>query len=120
MHKSEMDPEITILIGRVIERDRRRRGYNQTALAPMIGLDQSALSRVESGKQQLTATQWFELCRIFDYDPGKDRFEIIRRYLAMKPVLKRMLLAQQSLSKDRARAKRTDSQRTARSKTKGK
>lgn len=49
---------INQVIGERIKIQRCKRGINQTQLAPVLGLDQSALSRVESGRQQLTAAQW--------------------------------------------------------------
>ena len=49
-------------IGREVKRIRKKSGMNQTELAPLLGLDQSALSRVENGKQVLTVGQWVTLC----------------------------------------------------------
>lgn len=53
---------IDTLIGREVRRHRKSAKVRQTALAPILGLDQSALSRVESGKQTLTAAQWVLFC----------------------------------------------------------
>jgi transcriptional regulator with XRE-family HTH domain len=49
-------------IGAFLRKMREEAEYNQTELAPLLGLDQSALSRVESGKQQLTAGQLVTFC----------------------------------------------------------
>jgi transcriptional regulator with XRE-family HTH domain len=56
-------------IGRILQATRKHLGMNQTAVAPQLGLDQSALSRVESGKQMLTATQWFTFCGLAGISP---------------------------------------------------
>src|SRR5687768_17309031 len=64
MKKQEPDPMLTQRIGRVVQAARKHLGINQTALAPKLGIDQSGLSRVESGRQALTAVQWFTFCDI--------------------------------------------------------
>lgn len=46
------------VIGAQIKDLRKKHGLNQVQFCKHIGLDQSALSRVESGRQQLTAAQW--------------------------------------------------------------
>ncbi len=51
------------VIGEIVRDIRKHRNLNQTEVCKAIGLDQSALSRVESGKQQLTAAQWVLFCR---------------------------------------------------------
>lgn len=78
---------------------------NQTALAPQLGLDQSALSRVESGKQQLTTTQWVLLCEL----TGREErlAALTRRYGTMVPMLRRMAVRHQS---DEARRNREKEQ----------
>ena len=43
------------LVGRAIARHRTQRGWSQRALAKVVGLDQSALSRVEAGKRRVGA-----------------------------------------------------------------
>lgn len=43
---------------------RKRLGMRQTEMAKLLGLDQSALSRVENGRQELSAWQWLELTKL--------------------------------------------------------
>ena len=69
MKKLEPDQIINIQIGKLLQATRKHLGLNQTAIAPQLGLDQSAMSRVESGKQILTATQWFNFCKIAGISP---------------------------------------------------
>lgn len=57
-------------IGQILQATRKHLGLNQTAIAPQLGLDQSAFSRVESGKQMLTATQWFTFCNLTGISPN--------------------------------------------------
>lgn len=49
-------------IGRLLQATRKHLGLSQSVIAPQLGLDQGGLSRVESGKQLLTAAQWFKFC----------------------------------------------------------
>lgn len=116
LKKVKHDQEVVKLIGRLVCKDRKRCGMNQTELAPLLGIDQSALSRVESGKQALTAVQWFELSQAVGRD--SNRLKLISRYLRMKPVLARMARAQERLSKERARSERSGSQRANKPKRK--
>jgi transcriptional regulator with XRE-family HTH domain len=53
--------EMNRIIGMTVKRLRNKAGINQSYVAEAIGLDQSALSRVEKGKQALTASQIFGL-----------------------------------------------------------
>lgn len=62
MKKPANTPSITLAIGEIVKSIRLDHGINQTELSHHLGLDQSAMSRVESGKQILTATQWVQLC----------------------------------------------------------
>lgn len=64
MKKVEPDHILIQKIGSLLQGTRKHLGLNQTAVAPQLGLDQSALSRVESGKQMLTASQWFTFCNL--------------------------------------------------------
>lgn len=50
--------QLNLLIGMVVKRARKLSKVNQSDLAGHLGLEQSALSRVETGRQQLTAAQW--------------------------------------------------------------
>lgn len=63
-------------IGQFIKRTRKKAKVQQTALGELIGLDQSAVSRMEAGKQQLTAVQWFIFCTHFKVSPGHMRVAI--------------------------------------------
>jgi transcriptional regulator with XRE-family HTH domain len=69
MKKAEPDQIVIMRIGKLLQAARKHLGMNQTAVAPQLGLDQSALSRVESGKQMLTATQWFTFCNLAGISP---------------------------------------------------
>lgn len=69
MKKAEPDRMLIQRIGQILQATRKHLGLNQTAVAPQLGLDQSALSRVESGKQMLTATQWFTFCNLAGISP---------------------------------------------------
>ena len=64
-------------IGQLLQATRKHLGLDQTAVAPQLGLDQSALSRVESGKQMLTATQWFTFCNLAGISPDALTFGLI-------------------------------------------
>lgn len=61
----EMEPDdaIAMRIGKLLQATRKHLGLNQAVVAPILGLDQSALSRIESGKQHLTASQWLTFCQ---------------------------------------------------------
>lgn len=58
-------------IGAFLRKMREGAECNQTELAPLLGLDQSALSRVESGKQQLTASQLVTFCHALGLESYK-------------------------------------------------
>lgn len=77
MNKAEPDKAIIMRIGKLLQATRKHLGLNQTAIAPQLGLDQSALSRVESGKQMLTATQWFTFCKIAGISPDSLTYGLI-------------------------------------------
>lgn len=57
-------------IGAEIKRIRKKSEMNQVKLAPILGLDQSALSRVENGAQSLSAAQWVLFCRATETRDG--------------------------------------------------
>lgn len=69
MHKAKPNKEVIHRIGEILRVTRKHIGLNQTAVAPQLGLDQSALSRVESGKQMLTASQWIAFCHLAGISP---------------------------------------------------
>lgn len=49
-------------VGRLIRATRKHLGLSQTAVAKMLGMDQSALSRIETGQQNLSVLEWYEFC----------------------------------------------------------
>ena len=57
-------------IGGAIARLREERGWSQRALAKVVGLDQSALSRVESGKRRLAAGELDVIARALGVSPA--------------------------------------------------
>lgn len=63
-HKS-----LDLEIGQSIRSLRKASKISQTALAEVVELDQSGISRIESGKQSLTPTQIKLVCEYFDIDP---------------------------------------------------
>jgi transcriptional regulator with XRE-family HTH domain len=77
MKKAEPDQIIIMRIGKLLQASRKHLGLNQTAVAPQLGLDQSALSRVESGKQMLTASQWFTFCNLAGISPDALTYGVI-------------------------------------------
>ena len=62
-------PQIMNRIGHTVELVRKHLGLNQRDIAPRVGLDQSAFSRVESGKQVLTHPQWLAFCELTGVSP---------------------------------------------------
>ncbi|MHB8619310.1 MAG: helix-turn-helix domain-containing protein [Chloroflexota bacterium] len=56
-------------IGEQIVRLRQQRGWDQEALGRHLGLDQSAVSRLERGQRGLSAFELYELGRIFGATP---------------------------------------------------
>ena len=55
---------LNIPIGRLVKKIRKGLGMRQTKFGEALGLDQSALSRVENGIQSLTAAQWVVVGRL--------------------------------------------------------
>lgn len=78
--KQEMK-RLNHVIGAEVRRLRKESGLGQVEFAVELGLDQSALSRIESGKQVLTAPQWVLLCKrldvIGDYLTAVTRTEVL-------------------------------------------
>jgi transcriptional regulator with XRE-family HTH domain len=50
-------------IGLIVRQARKDSKLNQTQICKALGLDQSAFSRVENGKQMLSAAQWVLFCQ---------------------------------------------------------
>lgn len=48
-------------VGRRLRDARKRLGLSQETLAPLLKIDQSALSRIESGKQRMTLAHYLTL-----------------------------------------------------------
>jgi Zn-dependent peptidase ImmA (M78 family)/transcriptional regulator with XRE-family HTH domain len=57
-------------IGCAIARLREERGWSQRALAKVVGLDQSALSRIEAGKRRLAAGELDVIARALGVSPA--------------------------------------------------
>ena len=57
-------------LGRRLARLREAAGLTQRELARRLGVDQSALSRIESGRRRLTAAQAGQAARILGVEPG--------------------------------------------------
>ena len=53
--------ELNLQIGRSVKSERKKAKLNQTEISFLIGLDQTAVCRIEAGKQFMTAAQWFLL-----------------------------------------------------------
>lgn len=56
--------QIDEVIGGIVRKERDQARLSQMDLCATLGIDQSALSRIESGKQQLTASQWVLFCEV--------------------------------------------------------
>ena len=56
-------------IARIVRATRKQLGLSQDDVAQRLGLIQSALSRIETGAQMLSAPQWAEFCRFTGISP---------------------------------------------------
>lgn len=65
------------LIGAHLKQVRKAHGLSQVAACEFIGVTQSALSRIEAGKQQLLASQW--LTFIFNIGAKNDLAAVVKR-----------------------------------------
>jgi transcriptional regulator with XRE-family HTH domain len=52
-------------IGREVKRLREKAGLNQTQIATFLGLDQTTVSKCESGERQFTVDALEKLCALF-------------------------------------------------------
>ncbi len=52
-------------IGETVKRIRRKVGYSQDEVARFIGIDQTAMSRIENGKQTLSIVHLIKLSKLF-------------------------------------------------------
>lgn len=50
------------ILGRLMRATRKHLGLSQSTVAKQLGMDQSALSRIETGQQNLSALEWYEFC----------------------------------------------------------
>lgn len=66
--------EANIQLGKNLEAFRKKRGLSQEELGDVLGIHQSAISRVESGAQELSAYQVFLLNKNFGFR-YRDLFE---------------------------------------------
>jgi len=57
-----------VQIGRVVRFARKEKKVTQVELAPILGIIQSALCRVERGDQNLTATQWLSFLKFAEWE----------------------------------------------------
>ena len=60
---SKKSLQLNKTIGTHLKEIRKEEKLTQNEVAKAIGLEQSALSRVECGKQPLTAAQWVLFCQ---------------------------------------------------------
>lgn len=68
--KVSSEEEIVIKrIARLVRATRKQLGLSQESIASKLGLIQSALSRIETGSQMLSAPQWAEFCRFTGISP---------------------------------------------------
>jgi hypothetical protein len=87
MKKALPNHDTILRLGDVLRSARKHLGWNQTEAAPRLGLNQSTLSRVEVGKQMLTAVQWFTFCKQAGITPESAAlgyFEMSRPESAMR------------------------------------
>ncbi|HMO34267.1 MAG TPA: helix-turn-helix transcriptional regulator [Lacibacter sp.] len=66
-----------------LRKAREAKGLSQQALANQLGMEQSAYSKIETGKNQLNVSTLLHICEVLDipvseiinnYTPGKDPF----------------------------------------------
>ena len=65
MRKYKATP-IDAAIGALVRRLRKAHKLTQTEFCKLIGVEQSAVSRIEKGLQTLTAPQWVRTCQALD------------------------------------------------------
>lgn len=69
MKKPAHDTAIMRTIGTLVRATRKQLGLVQLPVAKRLDLTQSALSRIESGRQVMTAPQWAEFCSFTGISP---------------------------------------------------
>jgi transcriptional regulator with XRE-family HTH domain len=72
--KREDSAVIVRRISRLMRGTRKHLGFSQSTIAQVLGVDQSGLSRIESGLQILTTPQWFDFCRFTGITPDSLSF----------------------------------------------
>lgn len=53
-------------VGRIIARERKKRGYNQTQLAKLMGISRGSVANIEVGRQRIPTHRLFHIAYIFD------------------------------------------------------
>lgn len=69
MKASPQESVIINRIARLVRATRKQLGLSQETVAKQLGLIQSALSRIETGSQMLSAPQWAEFCALTGISP---------------------------------------------------
>jgi transcriptional regulator with XRE-family HTH domain len=79
--KSNKSPKVrTVSPGMAVKRIRVRCGWSQERLAKKLGLDQSAISRIEKGEQQMTVSEIKTIGKVLGVRPSWLAFpEVPRR-----------------------------------------
>ena len=57
-------------LGKILQEERKSRKKSQCSVAELIGVHQTALSRIEWGAQQMTVYEFSILCKDFNLDPS--------------------------------------------------
>lgn len=65
--KKEYDYEI----GKAIQKARKRKRMNQGALAEMIGVDRTTISKYESGSNPIGMSAFLQICEALGVDPAE-------------------------------------------------
>jgi transcriptional regulator with XRE-family HTH domain len=77
---TEQEKVIVRRIARLVRATRKQLGFSQEDVAQRLGIIQSALSRIETGSQMLTAAQWAEFCNFTGVSPDS----IVTGYVDLK------------------------------------
>ena len=62
-------PGFIKLAARVVKRERKKSGLNQTEFARLVGASQAAVSKVENAQQAPGLFEWLRFCRAFKINP---------------------------------------------------
>jgi transcriptional regulator with XRE-family HTH domain len=89
---SVLSPEfINKSLGEYVKKLRKNGNLTQASLGTLLGIDQSAMCRVEKGLQQLSAVQWFTLCSYFGIPSGHLRVAVNQSLRQLERVKKKKL-----------------------------